>query len=169
MPKPLGKEVILRLFCDSDFAGDSNSQRSRTGFFVFLNEAPIQWFSKKQIRVENSVFGAEFIAMKTVTRRYKGIRYKLRVMGIPINELTYIYGDNMSVIYNTSRPELTLRKKANSICYHYIRENEAADECRTGHISTHENCADIATKPLCSGQKRDHLVGKVIYFFESDE
>jgi hypothetical protein len=76
----------------------------------------------------------------------------------------------MSVIYNTSRPESALRKKANSICYNYIRENVAADECRTGHISTHENCADIATKPLCSSQKRDHPVGKVvIYFFESDE
>ena len=59
MPKPL--KVILQLFCDSDFAGDGNSQRSRTGFFVFLNEAPIQWFSKKQTRIKNSVFGAEFI------------------------------------------------------------------------------------------------------------
>ena len=169
MPKPLGREVILRLFCDSDFAGDGNSRRSRTGFFVFLNEAPIQWFSKKQTRVENSVFGAEFIAMKTGLDVTKGIRYKLRMMGIPITEPTYIYGDNMSVIYNTSKPESMLRKKANSICYHYIRENVAADECRTGHISTHENCADIATKPLSAGRKRDHLVSKVIYFFTTDE
>jgi hypothetical protein len=136
---------------------------------VFLNEPPIQWFSKKQTRVENSVFGAEFIAMKTGLDITKGIRYKLCIMGISINEPTYIYGDNMSAIYNTSRPESMLRKKANSICYHYIHENVAADECQTGHISTHENCTDIATKPLCSGQKRDHLVGKVIYFFESDE
>jgi hypothetical protein len=86
-----------------------------------------------------------------------------------VNEPTYIYGDNMSVICNTSRPGSTLRKKANSICYHYIRENVAADECRTGHISTHENCTDIATKPLCSGQKRYHLVSKVTYFFAAEE
>ena len=92
------------------------------------------------------------------------------MMGIPINEPTYIYeGDNMSVICNISKPELTLRKKADSIYYHYTRENVAADEYQTGHISTHENCADIATKPLCSGRKRDHLVGKVIYFFGSEE
>jgi hypothetical protein len=107
--------------------------------------------------------------MKTGLDVTKGIRYKLRMMGIPINEPTYIYGDNMSVIYNTSRPESTLGKKANSVCYHCICENVAADECRTGHISTHENCADIATKPLCSGQKRDHLVSKVIHFFAAEE
>ena len=32
-------------------------------FFIFLNDALIQWFSKKQATVETSVFGAEFVAM----------------------------------------------------------------------------------------------------------
>jgi hypothetical protein len=58
------------------------------------------------------------------------------MMGIPINTPTYIYGDNMSVITNTSKPESTLRKKGKCVCYHYIREAVAADEL---HISTHEN------------------------------
>ena len=168
MPKPLGGEVILRLYVDADYAGDGANRRSRTGFFVFLNEAPIAWFSKKQTRIENSVFGSEFIAMRTGLETVQGIRYKLRMMGIPLETPTYIYGDNMSVIHNTSKPESTLRKKANSVCYHYIREAVAADECRTGHISTHENCADIATKPLPNGEKRDRLVGKVLYFFNED-
>ena len=55
------------------------------------------------------------------------------------------------------------------MCYHYIREAVAADECRTGHISTHENCADIATKALPNSEKRDHLVGKVLYFFSDSK
>ena len=59
----------------------------------------------------------------------------------------------MSVINNTSKPESTLKKKANSVCYHYVYEAVEANECRTGHISTHENPADIATKPLPSGNK----------------
>ena len=75
----------------------------------------------------------------------------------------------MSVIHNTSKPESVLRKKANSVCYHYIREAVAADECRTGYISTHENCADIATKALPNSEKRDHLVGKVLYFFSDSK
>ena len=169
MPKPLGAEVILRLYVDADYAGDGSTRRSRTGFFVFLNEAPIFWLSKKQTRIKNSVFGSEFIAMRTGLETVQGIRYKLRMMGVPLNTPTYIYGDNMSVIYNTSRPESTLKKKANSVCYHFIREAVAADECRTGHISTHENPADVATKPLPNGEKRNKLIGKVLYFFTPED
>ena len=32
----------------------------------------------------------------------RGIRYKLRMMGVLIDGPTYAYGDNMSVIFNTS-------------------------------------------------------------------
>ena len=48
MPKPLGAEVIMRVFVDVDYAGDSANRRSRIGFVIFLNEAPIAWYSKKQ-------------------------------------------------------------------------------------------------------------------------
>ena len=165
MPEPLGSDVILRMYVDADYAGDGANRRSQTGFFIFMNEAPIVWHSKKQRRIENSVFGSEFIAMRTGLETVQGLRYKLRMMGIPLNTPTYIYGDNMSVIYNTSRPESTLKKKANSVCYHFIREAVAADECRTGHIGTNENCADIATKPLPNSEKRNKLIGKVLHFY----
>ena len=75
----------------------------------------------------------------------------------------------MPVIYNTSKPESVLKKKANSVCYHYIREAVAADECRTAHIRTDENPADIATKPLPHGHKRDKLVGKILHFFTPEQ
>ena len=138
MPDPLGSEVIIRMYVDANYAGDGANRRSRSGFFIFVNEAPIAWYSKKQTRIENSVFGSEFIAMRTGLETVQGIRYKLRMMSVPLTTPSlHIYGDNMSVIYNTSRPAYTLKKMADSVCYHYIREAIAADECRTGHISTH--------------------------------
>ena len=91
------------------------------------------------------------------------------MMGIPVNTPTYIYGDNMSVIHNTSKPESVLKKKANSVCYHYIREAVAADECRTGHIATDQNCADIATKSLPQSEKKDRLVSKLLYFYAEND
>jgi hypothetical protein len=63
-PIPRGKEVDLRLFVDSDHAGEQFTRRSRTGFVIYLNMAPIVWFSNRQPTVESSVFGAEFVAMK---------------------------------------------------------------------------------------------------------
>ena len=114
-PEPRGKEVDLRLFVDSDHAGEKLTRRSRTGYIAFLNMAPVAWFSKKQTTIETSVFGAEFVAMKTAMDAMRGLRYKLRMMGIPLSGPTFFYGDNMSVIHNTQRPESQLRKKANAI------------------------------------------------------
>jgi hypothetical protein len=38
---PRGKEVYLHLFFDSDHAGEQLTRRSRTGFVIYLNMAPI--------------------------------------------------------------------------------------------------------------------------------
>ena len=45
------------------------------------------------------------------------------MMGVAIDGATHIYGDIMSVIKNTSKPESTLNKKSNSVCYHAVRES----------------------------------------------
>jgi hypothetical protein len=50
--------------------------------------------------------------------KLRGLRYKLRMMGVPIDEPFLVYGDNKSAITNPSRPESVLKKKCNSICYH---------------------------------------------------
>jgi hypothetical protein len=164
-PPPTGKDVILRLFVDSDHAGERMTRRSRTGYLIYMNLAPILWFSKRQGTVETSVFGAEFVAMRAGNEACtRGIRYKLRMMGIPINDPTYIYGDNMSVIYNTQRPESTLKKKSSSICYHYMRESVAMGESLTAHIRSEDNPADICTKVIPGGVKRDCLTNMILHF-----
>jgi hypothetical protein len=89
---------------------------------IFVNMALIIWHSKKQSTVKSSVFGAEFVAMKHGVEELCAFRYKLRMMGIPISGPSYVYGDNMSVIHNTQRPEFTLKKKSNFVCYHAVRE-----------------------------------------------
>ncbi|KAL7447705.1 hypothetical protein ACHAXS_000077, partial [Conticribra weissflogii] len=50
------------------------------------------------------------------------LRYKLRLMIVAIDGAAHIYGDNMSIMKNTSKPESTLNKKSNAVCYHVIRK-----------------------------------------------
>jgi hypothetical protein len=118
---------------------------------------------KKQSTIKTSVFGAEFVAMKQGMEALRGLWYKLQMMGVQINGPSYIYGDNMSVIRNTQWPELTLKKKSNSVCYHVVCESVAMGEALNGHISTHDNPADICTKIIPSEMKWDHLVGLILY------
>jgi hypothetical protein len=42
-----------------------------------------------------------------------GLRYKLRMMGVALSGPTFVYGDNMSVVHNTQRPESVLKKNSN--------------------------------------------------------
>jgi hypothetical protein len=81
------------------------------GFIIYLNMSSIVWLSKSQQTVESSVFGAEFFAMKNGIETCCGLRYKLIMMGVSLSGPTYVYGDNMSVVHNTQRPEYVLKKK----------------------------------------------------------
>jgi hypothetical protein len=85
------------------------------------------------------------------------------MMGMEIAGPTYAYGDNMSVIHNTQQPESRLKKKSNSICYHACREAVAMGEMLTTHIPTALNPADLATKVIPGGIKRDSLLNMVMY------
>ena len=100
--------------------------------------------------------------MKTGVEALRGIRYNLRMMGVPLTGPTYVYGDNMSVIYNTSRPESTLMKKSNSICYHDVRKAVASGECLTTNCMTGENYSDMMSK-FIYGQKNRDNVSRILY------
>jgi hypothetical protein len=109
MPKACGPLMTMRVYVDADHAGDLLTRRSRTGFIVFLNGAPIYWSSKKQMSCETSTFGSEFVAMKQATEYIRGLRYKLRMMGITVDEPAYVFGDNQSVLANTTQLPLVQR------------------------------------------------------------
>ena len=139
------------------------TRRSRTGFLVYLNSVLIYWNSKKQTAIENSLFGSEFTSMKQCTEYIRGLRYKVRMMGIPVNGPAYIRGDNQSVLCNTSIPDSTLKKKSQSIAYHFVREGVARNEWQTAYVNTHENPADLLTKPLPAGEKRKLFVMMMLH------
>ena len=119
--------------------------------------------SKKQTSIESSSFSFEFVAMKQCCEYLRGLCYKLRMMGIPCERPVHIIGDNKSVLCNTSIPDSMLKKKSQSIAYHFVREGVARDEWRTAYVSTHENEADLLTKCLPSGEKRKGFVRNLLH------
>ena len=96
--------------------------------------------------------------MKQCCEYVHGLRYKLRMMGISCDDPTFIYGDNQSVLANTTVPDSTLKKKSQSIAYHFVQEGAAWDKWQMTYVNTHENEADLLTKQLPSGEKRKSFV-----------
>jgi hypothetical protein len=85
------------------------------------------------------------------------------MMGISIPGPTYGFGDNMSVINNTSKPDSQLRKKSNSIAFHSVRESVAMGEIMTAHEPSVTNPADLFTKVLPGVERREMIVRRVLY------
>ena len=84
-------------------------------------------------------------------------------MGIPVLGPVFISGDNQSVLANTTIPESQLKKKCQSIAYHFVREGVARDEWRTAYVNTKENEADLLTKLLPSGDRRRNFVRRMLH------
>ena len=70
------------------------------------------------------------------------------MLGVLVEEQSYIVGDNSSVVSNTTIPSSTLSKKNQACNFHRIRECIIGGFIIFAHINTHLNVADMCTKPL---------------------
>jgi hypothetical protein len=149
-PPLRGRPVVTSCFEDADHAGCRDTRRSHTGIIIFVNRAPILWFSKRQSTVESSTFSSELVAARIATEMIKGLRVKLRMMGVEVIGPTSMFCDNDSVVMQSTRPESALKKKHQILAYHLVREAQASNIISVSKESGKTNLADIATK-LCTG------------------
>jgi hypothetical protein len=85
------------------------------------------------------------------------------MMSIPCVGLTYIHEGNHSILASCGIPNSILKKKSQSISYHYVREGAARDEWRTLYVNIHDNEAGLLTNLLPSGEKRKGFVVKLLH------
>ena len=162
MPTPQGRGVKITVFVDASHGANKVTRRSHTGFVIFLNRAPVMWYSKKQNTVETSTFSSEFIALRACLEAITSLRYKLKMFGVPIDGPADVLCDNMSVVNNTTLVNSKLHKKHNSLAFHAVRWSVAARILRIGKIHTTENISDAFTK-LLTADERDYLFGNWTY------
>ena len=108
MAEPLGKTVVTTTTMDANLNHCLAAGRSLTGCLHFVNKSPVDWFSKKQAKVETATYGSEFVAAKTATEQIMDIRQTLRYLRAPIGSKSVLFGDNRSVVTNVTLPRSTL-------------------------------------------------------------
>ena len=70
--------------------------------------------------------------------------------------------DNMSVAHNTAAPESTLKKKSNSVAYHFVRENVAMGTIVVAYEKSESNLSDCLTK-IQTGIERRRQVRCILH------
>jgi hypothetical protein len=148
MPEPRGKSVRIMVYLDADHAHDLVTRRSVTGVLIFINNTPIRFKCIRQKTVETSTYGSELVAARMATEMVIALRYELRMLGVPLDGPAMMYGNNHSVVINTSSPSSVLKKKHHACSFHRVQEAVAADILCFEHIRSEENLADVLTKPL---------------------
>lgn len=162
LPPPRGRPITITAFVDASHAANKVTRRSHTGFVLFINRAPVIWYSKRQNTVESSTFSSEFIAMKICVEHIIALRHKLRMFGVPVTESAKVLCDNESVVRNSSKLESILNKKHCALAYHSVRWAVAAGIISIGWVPTDYNIADAMTKRL-TANKRESLFSTWTY------
>ena len=58
LPTEMGRPMSVKVFVDASHAGKKLTYRSHTGSLIYVNNTPVEWFSKCQNIVEISTFRA---------------------------------------------------------------------------------------------------------------
>jgi hypothetical protein len=66
------------------------------------------------------------------------------------------------VLANTTIPDSTLKKKSQSIAYHFVREGSARNEWQTSYVNTNENESDLLMKLRPDKEKRKRFVKQLL-------
>ena len=145
-PPTRGKRVVLTSYVDANLYHDWVNGKSVTAVIHFVNQTPVEWFSRKQPTVETATYGSEFTAAKTAVQQIMGLRTMLRYLGVQVHGCTRLFGDNGSVVTSGSIPHSPLKKRHHALAYHYTREAVASKAIDFRHIPGDLNPADILSK-----------------------
>jgi hypothetical protein len=145
-PMPLGKSVTLIHWFDANLMHDVLSGKAVTGCIHFANKTPIMWYSKKQATTETATYGAEFCAGRTCIEQIVDLRNTLRYLGVPVHNISYVFGDNKSMIDSSTYPYARMHKRHNILSFHYVRSMIARGFIALTHTASQDNLADVVTK-----------------------
>ena len=89
---------------DADWAGDTDTRRSHTGYILMMNGGPISWKSRRQDNVSLSTSEAEFVAGSQAAQEVEYLRETPRDFGYSQSTATDIFEDNLACITMSKNP-----------------------------------------------------------------
>jgi len=114
----------LIAYCDADYAGDTETRKSTTGYVIKYCGGPVSWCSRKQPIVALSTTKAEFIAVAECCKEVlylKAVLEELRSKTITAE----IHVDNQSAIHLIKTGVLNRRSKHIDVRFRFIQEKVA--------------------------------------------
>ena len=96
----------MSTYADANLLLNLVKGRSATGLLHFLNQTPIDAFSKHQNQIKSVTYRSEFMAAHQAIEQIIDLRYMLRMFGVPLDGASWLFGNNKSVIMSSTIPKL---------------------------------------------------------------
>ncbi|GJZ43423.1 putative RNA-directed DNA polymerase, partial [Tanacetum coccineum] len=141
-------DTSFKAFSDADWARDSDDRWSTGGFAIYLGSNLISWTTHKQCTVSHSSTEAEYKALADTVAELTWLQALLNELRIRSSSTPILWCDNLGVAYLSANPIFHAHTKHVEIDYHFVREKVSQGDLQVQHISTHDQIADIFTKPL---------------------
>jgi hypothetical protein len=139
--------LALHGFSEADFVGCRLDRKSTFGTCQFLGSSLVSSSSRKQSSVAQSTTEAEYVAAASCCSQLLWITYTMSDFG---EEYTHVplQCDSTSTISVAKNPVLHSKTKHIEVRYHFLRDNVEKGKIALIHVPTHDQLADIFTKPL---------------------
>jgi hypothetical protein len=144
---PKGSTFDLIGFFDADYAGCKIDRKSTSGTCQFLGRSLVSLASKKQNFVALSTAEAEYIVAGHCCAQLLWMRQTLRDYGYKLSKVPLLCDNESAIRMADNLVEHSCTKHID-IQYHFLRDHQQKGDIKIAYVSTHNQLADIFTKPL---------------------
>jgi len=140
------KEFEIKLFSDSDWAGDKDTRKSVTGYCIFFQGCAVSWKSKGQSTISLSSSEAELMALSEATKEIRFVYELLVSMKVPVKTPIICNVDNVGAIFMAENATATPKSKHIDIKAKFVTQFVADKFIKVIFVKSEDNVADIFTK-----------------------
>jgi len=145
---PRSTTLILRGWCDLDWAGCPLTRRSLVGWFIQLGSSHNSCKIKKQHVVSRSSAEVEYRSMAATTCELKWHKAVLACIGVPHHHSMKLHCDSQAALHIARNPVFHEHTKHIQVDCHFVCDEIMIGNIQPSYVPTRSQLADIFTKAL---------------------
>jgi hypothetical protein len=150
-------EWFIKVYSDSDWAGDKDSRKSVSGYMIFLCGALVCWRSKSQTAISLSSSEAEMYALTEAVKEIPFIVQVLLFMNVKIKLPVDVKVDNMGAIYMSENSAPSARTRHADLRQKFTSDLQEKGLIKIDFVRSEDNTSDILTKNVSVDLFEKHI------------